>query len=342
MVFRRSKRFYEALIGADSISSHNVIVLVCLYQANSCKKPAKETKLICAGVKAPVCPQIPDLQQEQPLIMVSCAPPVSMVLISAIGRHIMQAPKNTVKAAILSGQPQLGIWLNTGSSVVAEMVGQAGFDWCLIDGEHGPNTVTEWLPQLQALKAAGTPPVIRIPNPDVWMVKQVLDLGCQTVMVPMVDTPEQATEMAAAMRYAPVGKRGMGAAITRASDYGVRTDYLKTANDEVCLIVQAETQLALDNIEQIAAVDGVDCIFIGPADLAADMGYPGEAEHPAVVAAIEDGFKRITAAGVCAGYLTFDTGSVDHYTGLGVTFLGVGSDMAVMGAAVRTLAKAVR
>jgi 4-hydroxy-2-oxoheptanedioate aldolase len=253
----------------------------------------------------------------------------------------MQAPKNTVKAAILGGKPQMGIWLNTGSPVIAEIAGQAGFDWCLIDGEHGPNTVSEWLPQLQALTAAGTPAVIRIPNTDVWMVKQALDLGCQTIMVPMVDTPEDAREMAAAMRYPPLGKRGIGAAIARASHYGVRTDYLKNANDEVCLIVQAETQLALNNIEAIAAVDGIDCIFIGPADLAADMGYTGNPRHPDVVAAIEDAFARITAAGKCAGFLIYDAGLIEHYTALGVTFLGIGSDVAVMGGALRNLADTI-
>jgi 4-hydroxy-2-oxoheptanedioate aldolase len=253
----------------------------------------------------------------------------------------MQAPKNTVKAAILGGKPQMGIWLNTGSPVIAEIAGQAGFDWCLIDGEHGPNTVSEWLPQLQALTAAGTPAVIRIPNTDVWMVKQALDLGCQTIMVPMVDTPEDAREMAAAMRYPPLGKRGIGAAIARASQYGVRTDYLKNANDEVCLIVQAETQLALNNIEAIAAVDGIDCIFIGPADLAADMGYTGNPRHPDVVAAIEDAFARITAAGKCAGFLIYDAGLIEHYTALGVTFLGIGSDVAVMGGALRNLADTI-
>lgn len=253
----------------------------------------------------------------------------------------MQAPKNTVKAAILGGTPQIGIWLNTGSPVIAEIAGQAGFDWCLIDGEHGPNTVSEWLPQLQALTAAGTPAVIRIPNTDVWMVKQALDLGCQTIMVPMVDTPEDAREMAAAMRYPPLGKRGIGAAIARASQYGVRTDYLKNANDEVCLIVQAETQLALNNIEAIAAVDGIDCIFIGPADLAADMGYTGNPRHPDVVAAIEDAFARITAAGKCAGFLIYDAGLIEHYTALGVTFLGIGSDVAVMGGALRNLADTI-
>ena len=253
----------------------------------------------------------------------------------------MQAPKNTVKAAILGGTPQMGIWLNTGSPVIAEIAGQAGFDWCLIDGEHGPNTVSEWLPQLQALTAAGTPAVIRIPNTDVWMVKQALDLGCQTIMVPMVDTPEDAREMAAAMRYPPQGKRGIGAAIARASQYGVRTDYLKNANDEVCLIVQAETQLALNNIEAIAAVDGIDCIFVGPADLAADMGYTGNPRHPDVVAAIEDAFARITAAGKCAGFLIYDAGLIEHYTALGVTFLGIGSDVAVMGGALRNLADTI-
>lgn len=221
---------------------------------------------------------------------------------------------------------------------MAEMAGQAGFDWCLIDGEHGPNTVTEWLPQVQALAATPTPPVIRIPNRDVWMVKQALDLGCQTVMVPMVDTADQAAEMAAAMRYPPQGKRGMGAAVARASGYGLISDYADNADAEVCLIVQAETVEAVENIAAIAAIDGVDGIFIGPADLSADMGYRGQAGHPDVVALIADALGRIKASGKAGGILTLDPGKIGYYNGLGATFIGIASDVVTMGTALRGVA----
>jgi 4-hydroxy-2-oxoheptanedioate aldolase len=251
----------------------------------------------------------------------------------------MQAPKNTLKAAMRAGRTQYGVWLNTMSPVIAEMVGQAGFDWCLIDGEHGANSVSEYLTQLQALAISGTPAVIRIAQAEHWMVKQAIDLGCQTVMVPMVNTADQAAKMAAAMRYPPQGSRGLGAALARASEYGKLTDYTATANDEMCLIVQAETQEALRNIADIAATDGVDCVFIGPADLAADMGHTGNPGHPDVVAAITDAFAKIAEAGALPGFLIFDAAQAQHYTDLGVKFLGVGGDIAIFREALRSTAK---
>jgi len=254
----------------------------------------------------------------------------------------MQTPENTLKKSLQAGQLQHGIWLTSGAPILAELGGNAGFDWCLIDGEHGPNTVSDMLPQLQALAATGTPAVVRVANAEAWIIKQVLDIGCQTVLAPMVDDAETARAMARAMRYPPDGNRGMGAGLARASGYGSVADYPQTANDQVCLLVQAESAAAVDNIDAIAATDGVDGVFVGPADLSADMGYPGQPDHPLVEQAIDHLIARIVAAGKIAGIITFDENRIAEYADKGVTFLGVGGDMAVLNTALRGLAGRVR
>lgn len=250
----------------------------------------------------------------------------------------MQTPVNTLKKALQAGQVQHGIWLTSGTGILAELAGNAGFDWCLIDGEHGPNTVSEILPQLQALAISGTSAVVRVANPEAWMIKQVLDLGCQTVLVPMVDDAQTAHAMARAMRYPPVGNRGMGAALARATGFGAVADYPHSANDQVCLLVQAESAQAVANIDAIAATDGVDGVFVGPADLSADMGYPGQPDHPEVEKAIDYLIARTVAAGKIAGIIGFDESRFAAYARKGVTFLGVGADMIVLNAALRGLA----
>ena len=254
----------------------------------------------------------------------------------------MQTPVNTLKNALNAGQVQHGIWLTSGSGVLAELAGNAGFDWCLIDGEHGPNTVSEMLPQLQALAISGTSAVVRVANAEAWMIKQVLDLGCQTVLVPMVDDAETAQKMARAMRYPPHGNRGMGAALARATSFGAVADYPHTANDQVCLLVQAESAQAVDNIDSIATTQGVDGVFIGPADLSADMGYPGQPDHPKVEEAIDHMIARTVAAGKIAGIITFDESRLNEYAEKGVTFLGVGCDMFALNTALRGLAARIK
>ena len=254
----------------------------------------------------------------------------------------MQTPVNTLKKTLKSGQVQRGIWLTSGTGILAELAGTAGFDWCLIDGEHGPNTVSEILPQLQALAISGTPAVVRVANAEAWMIKQVLDLGCQTVVVPMVDDAQTADAMARAMRYPPHGNRGMGASLARATGFGAVADYSHTANDQVCLLVQAESAQAVENIDAIAAIEGVDGVFVGPADLSADMGYPGQPDHPEVEAAIDHLIARTVAAGKIAGIITFDECRLNEYAEKGVTFLGVGGDMMVLGSALRGLAARIK
>jgi len=210
------------------------------------------------------------------------------------------------------------------------MAAGAGFDWCLIDGEHGPNTLPDILAQLQALEGRGASAVVRVPQGDAWIVKQVLDLGAQTLLVPMVNTVEEAEGLVKACRYPPQGIRGMGAAVARAASYGQVDDYATTANSEICLLVQAETRRAMDNLGEIAAVDGVDGVFIGPADLSADMGFPGQMRAPEVVDAIEDGIGTIRAAGKAAGIIDHDDVFLKRYAELGVTFLGLGADVSIL------------
>ncbi|MEO0703193.1 MAG: HpcH/HpaI aldolase/citrate lyase family protein [Pseudomonadota bacterium] len=254
----------------------------------------------------------------------------------------MAAPKNTLKAALSQGEVQLGIWLALVSPAAAEIAAEAGFDWALIDAEHGPNDVAAILAQLQAMGGGKAAPVVRVPSADDAWIKRVLDLGVQTILVPMVDTPEQAAEVVAATRYPPDGKRGSGAVLARATGYGAASDYVTTANDEMCVIVQVESQRALQNIDAIARTDGVDCVFVGPSDLSNDMGYPGNPSAPNVVAAIDQAIDRIRVAGKVPGIVTFDRHEIAPYVSKGVTFLGVGGDALLLGEAMRDLAQGAR
>ncbi|WP_348815084.1 4-hydroxy-2-oxoheptanedioate aldolase [Halomonas sp. H10-59] len=242
---------------------------------------------------------------------------------------------NPFKTAMASGQARIGLWLSLGDPYCAEMCASAGFDWLLIDGEHGPNDVRSMLAQLQAVAAYDSHPVVRVVNGETARIKQLLDIGAQTLLVPMIDTPEQARAMVAATRYPPDGVRGEASAIVRASRWNARPDYVHRANDEICLLVQAESVTALDNLEAICAVDGVDGVFVGPADLAASMGHLGDAGHPEVQAAINEAIARIVASGKAAGVLTGDPELARHYLSLGASFVAVGLDVSLMMQAVR-------
>jgi len=181
------------------------------------------------------------------------------------------------------------------------------------------------------------PRVLRLPVPEVWMVKQALDLGVQTILAPLVHDGETAARMAAAMRYPGAGIRGMGAALARASDFGRGADYARTANDQVCLFVQVESRAAWDNLDDILAVEGVDGVFVGPADLSADMGYPHDPDADEVVTAIDDIIARTVAAGKIAGIITFNPDRFQTFADKGVTFLGLGSDVPVLVQGLRDL-----
>jgi 4-hydroxy-2-oxoheptanedioate aldolase len=245
---------------------------------------------------------------------------------------------NPFKASLAKGEAQIGLWLSLAEPYTAEICATAGFDWLLLDGEHAPNDVRSLLAQLQAVAPYPANAVVRVVNGDTALIKQVLDIGAQTILVPMVDTPEQAAAAAAATRYPPLGVRGVGSAVARVSRWAARTNYLDEANDEVCLLVQAETVTALQNLEAICAVDGVHGVFIGPADLAASMGHRGHPGHPEVKAAIDDAIRTIVASGKAAGTLTSDSAAARHYLEIGATFVAVGVDVSLLAQATRRLA----
>ena len=245
---------------------------------------------------------------------------------------------NSFKAALQRGEPQIGLWLSMAQSYSAEICATAGFQWLLIDGEHAPNDARSTLAHLQAVAAYPAHPVVRAVRGETALIKQLLDIGAQTLLVPMVDTPEQAQALVSACRYPPQGVRGVGSAIARASRWSSRKSYLDEANDEICLLVQAETVTALKNLEAICAVDGVDGVFIGPADLAASMGHRGQPGHPEVQAAIEQALRTITASGKAAGTLTGDVAAARRYLELGARFVAVGIDVTLLAQASRRLA----
>lgn len=250
----------------------------------------------------------------------------------------MPAPVNTFKAAIASGQLQIGFWQSLGTAVTAEISAYAGFDWLLIDGEHGVNDLRSIRDQLMVVGPSPTQAVVRISSVDVVEVKQMMDAGAQSILVPIVDTAQDADLMARAMRYPPQGIRGNGAGVVRASAYGQIADYVHGANDQACLLVQAETTQALDNLDEILDVEGVDGVFIGPADLATSMGHIGDPGHTDVQAAIEAALIKIRAAGKAPGILMADETRVRRYIELGALFVAVGSDIAVLGNGAKGLA----
>ena len=211
-------------------------------------------------------------------------------------------PKNTFKSAILNGNVQLGIWTGIRDAMVMEMLGDTGFDFITIDTEHTANEFPDVIAALQAIKSTSAQAAVRVPALDPVIIKRVLDAGAQTLFVPYVQTVEEAELAAASVAYPPKGIRGVAGG-ARAQAYGAIGDYFHKAREEICLIVQVETQLGLDNLEAIAAVDGIDAIFVGPADLSASLGYPGQMSSEPMKAAIRDAIERITAAGKPAGFL---------------------------------------
>ena len=252
----------------------------------------------------------------------------------------MQTPVNPFKLALQNKQAQIGLWLGLADSYSTEICAGAGFDWLLIDGEHAPNDLRSMLQQLQAITGyPGSHAIARVPmghgHVGEMLLKQYLDLGVTTVLVPMVDTAEQARALVRAVRYPQdddeTGKGGIrGMAGARASRFGRYSNYATEANAQVCLLVQAESQTALDNLDAIAAVEGVDGVFIGPADLSASMGYVGQLTHPKVLAVIEDAIARINRAGKAAGILTTDETLAKHYLELGALFVAVGLDTGLL------------
>ena len=242
----------------------------------------------------------------------------------------MQFPVNTFKQALARQEPQIGLWVGLADANAAEALAVTGYDWLLLDGEHAPNDPRSVLAQLRAVAPYASHPVVRPVQGDVALVKQYLDIGAQTLLVPMIDTPEQAELMVLAMRYPPEGIRGMGAALARASRWNQIPDYANQANEQMCLLVQAETVQAMSNLQAIAAVDGVDGVFFGPADLSASMGYRGQAGHPMVQQAILEGIAMVRAQGKAAGILAADPSAAQRYLDAGCTFVAVGLDTSLL------------
>lgn len=251
----------------------------------------------------------------------------------------MHMPQNHFKAALQAGRPQIGLWVGLADANAAEALAATGYDWLLIDGEHAPNDPRSVLQQLRAVAPYPVHPVVRPVVGDVALVKQYLDVGAQTLLVPMVDTAEQAAWMVRAMRYAPSGIRGMGAALARASRYNQVEGYLQQADAQMCLLVQAETTTAMHNLQAIAETDGVDGVFFGPADLSASMGYPGQSGHPEVVQAMLDGIATVRAAGKAPGILMTDPLQARRYLDADALFVAVGVDVSLLMQAARALAQ---
>lgn len=249
----------------------------------------------------------------------------------------MELPANTFKRAILAGRQQVGLWCMIPGSFVTEALAGAGFDWLLLDTEHSPADVLTVLPQLQAAAAYDVATVVRPAANDPVLIKRLLDCGAQSLLIPYVQSAEEARAAVAAVRYPPAGIRGV-AGLTRASRFGRVAGYAKRAEQELCVLVQVETRKSLDAIEEIAAVDGVDGIFIGPGDLSASLGHPGELFHPEVVAAVEGAIRRVAAAGKPAGVLTYDIAFARRCMELGSLFTAVGADLAILVRGVERLA----
>lgn len=242
----------------------------------------------------------------------------------------MPAPANKLKAALKAGQLQTGLWLSLASSYSAELLGDAGFSWLLIDGEHSPNDLQTIMQQLQVLRFSQSSVLVRPPIGEPWLIKQLLDAGAQSLLIPMVDNREQAEMLVKSVRYPPRGIRGVGAGSARASHFGYIADYAATADEEILLILQVESLKAVAAIDDIASVDGVDCVFIGPADLSADMGFLGNPYAPEVQEVIEDAIKRILTHGKAVGVYMANPDYARRYIELGATFIAVGSDAGLL------------
>ncbi|MEG0919773.1 MAG: HpcH/HpaI aldolase/citrate lyase family protein [Comamonas sp.] len=240
---------------------------------------------------------------------------------------------NLFKKALAAGQVQIGLWSAFPSPYVTELLSGSGYDWLMLDTEHSPNDVPQVMAQLQALDAAHQPrPTSAVVRPawnDHVLIKRYLDIGAQTLLIPFVQNAAEAQAAVNAMRYAPSGVRGMGGS-TRASNFGRDTAYITDAQKELCLLVQVETKEALSQIEAIAAIDGVDGIFIGPADLSASMGYPGQPRHPEVDSAINNAIQRIRKAGKAPGILIVDEVRARECIALGAQFVAVAMDLILL------------
>jgi 4-hydroxy-2-oxoheptanedioate aldolase len=249
----------------------------------------------------------------------------------------MELPQNAFKRALKAGRAQIGLWSSLSSNYTVEVIAGAGFDWILLDTEHSPNDLESVLSQLQAAAPYPTHPVVRVAWNDMVLIKRMLDIGAQSLLVPYVSTPEEAAAAVSYVRYPPAGVRGV-AGTTRASRFGRVKDYARRAHEEICLLVQVETQRALDNLEAICAVDGIDGVFIGPADLHASLGYPGEIANAKVKPLIDEAVRRIRKCGRAPGILTPSEADARHWLDCGALFVAVGADVGILARGAESLA----
>ncbi len=254
----------------------------------------------------------------------------------------MKMPVNVFKQALLEGRPQIGLWVGLADAYVAELLAGTGFDCLVIDAEHAPNDPRSVLPQLQAMAPYPVHPIVRPVHGSVELIKQYLDIGAQTLIIPMIETPQEARVAVAATRYPTRGVRGVGSAVARASRWNQIDDYMRRSDDEMCVFVQVESVNAMKQLEAITAVDGVDGVFFGPADLAASMGLLGKPADPAVQSAIHQGIAAVRRAGKVAGTLTPDRSLARRYLEHGALFVAVGVDTLLLAKAARELAAEFR
>jgi 4-hydroxy-2-oxoheptanedioate aldolase len=249
---------------------------------------------------------------------------------------------NRLKQAFLEKRPAVGLWQGLANPYTAEICAGAGYDWLMFDCEHSPNTLQTLLAQLQAVAPYPLEPVARPPVGDPVFIKQYLDIGVRSLLIPMVDTAEQARHVVAACRFPPRGIRGVASATSRAARFGTNPNYLAEAHEDLCVITQIESRTALDGIEAIAAVEGVDALFIGPADFAGSLGHLGNPAHPDVKAAISDAFTRIARSGKPCGIFARDADQAQAYFAAGFAFVSVGTDVGLLANGARDLAARAR
>ncbi len=249
----------------------------------------------------------------------------------------MELPQNPFKRALRAARAQIGLWSSLSSNYTVEVIAGAGFDWILLDTEHSPSELENLLTQLQAAAPYATHPVVRVAWNDMVTIKRVLDVGAQSLLVPYVSSAAEAKNAVSYTRYPPGGVRGV-AGTTRATRFGRIKDYARRAHEEICLLVQVETEQALQSIEAICAVDGVDGVFIGPADLHASLGHTGEIANPKVKPLIDDAIRLIRKCGKAPGILTPNEADARHWLECGALFVAVGADVGILARGAEALA----
>jgi 4-hydroxy-2-oxoheptanedioate aldolase len=253
----------------------------------------------------------------------------------------VQITRNEFKQALGRRDLQIGLWSTLCSNLGAEIIAHSGFDWILLDTEHSPNELPDLVSQLQAMGRGTASPVVRAAWNDAVLIKRILDIGAQSILLPYVQTAEEARRAVQAVRYPPTGIRGVSGS-SRASQYGRVKDYLSRADEEICLILQIETRAALDQLEAISEIEGVDAVFIGPADLSASLGHLGHPQHPETQSALQDAACRLAQLGKAAGILAVVEADARRYIEWGYTFVAVGVDTTLLASSADALAKSFK